>query len=361
MVLSLCRRSVGEAGWNALLPPLGESVDVTEPVAHLMTAVPAASRREKWLRRLRRTGVVVVSLFLLATVGSLLYNAATAGRAAPPSGVVFVRTGGFLTRYRTWGDPAAAGPPIVLIHGAFESAETWEPLAALLGRTHRVEAYDVKGLGYTERVPPYTVGALSEQLGDFLAARGLDRPILVGHSSGAGIIARFVLDHPDRVGGIVFIDGDALDSGVPRWPARVIRGPWRTTVARLIIRSDRAIRFFYGRMCGPRCPALDDAGLDQWRRPLQVPGAEEALWAMARTGIPGLAADEVARIAALRVPAAVIFGADDPGYPANSATETAARIGAPAPTLIAHARHLPFISDPAAVAAAIEQLGPHAH
>lgn len=312
------------------------------------------------MRRLRWIGAVVLGLFLLATVGSMIYNAATAGRAAPPPGLVFVRTGGFLTRYRTWGDPAAPGPPIVLIHGAFESADTWEPLATLLGRTHRVEAYDVKGLGYTERRPPYDVVSLSEQLGDFLTARGLAHPILVGHSSGAGIIARFVLDHQERIGGIVFVDGDALNSGVPRLPARVIRDPWRTTIARLIIRSDRAIRFFYGRMCGPRCPALDDAGLDQWRRPLQVSGAEEALWAMARTGIPGLTVDDVARIAPLHVPAAVIFGADDPGYPADSAVRTAERIGAPAPTLIPHARHLPFISDPDAVAAAIEELARHA-
>ena len=333
-------------------------MDVTEPVAPPITPPAALTRRGRWLRRLRRTGVVVLCLFLAATAGSLIYNAATAGRATPPSGLAFVRTGSYLTRYRTWGDPTTAGPPIVFIHGAFESVDTWEPLAAQLGHNHRIEAYDVKGLGYTERVPPYTVASLSDQLGDFLTARGLDRPILVGHSSGAGIIARFVLDHPDRVGGIVFVDGDALNSGVPSWPGRVIRGPWRTTIARLLIRSDRVFRFIYGRTCGPRCPALDDAGLDQWRRPLQVPGAEEALWAMARTGIPGLAADEVAQIAALHVPAAVIFGAEDPGYPANSAAETAARIGAPPPTLIPNARHLPFISDPDAVAAVIEQLAP---
>jgi pimeloyl-ACP methyl ester carboxylesterase len=299
---------------------------------------------------------VLLVLVLLATAASLIYNAATATRATPPPGLLFVRTGGFLTRYRTWGDPTAASSPIVLIHGAFESADTWEPLTAALPGTSHIEAYDVKGYGYTDRVSPYSVTALADQLGAFLTARGLNRPIRVAHSSGAGIVARFVLDHPDRVGGIVFIDGDALTTGVPRWPARVIRGPWRTTLTRLIVRSDRTIRFIYGRTCGPRCPALDAAGLDQWRRPFQVPGAEAAVWAMAREGIPGLPADEVAKIAALHLPAAVIFGAQDSQYETGSAAETALRIGAPAPTLVPDARHLPFISDPTTVATVITQL-----
>ncbi len=320
------------------------------------TVTRPARRRGRWRRGLRWVAIVLLSLFVVGTLGSYLYNATTAGRAAPPPGLTFVRTGNFRTRYRAWGDPAAPGPPIVLVHGAFENADTWAPLAAVLARDRRVEAYDEKGLGYTERTPPYDVAALAAQLGDFLTARGLNRPILVAHSSGAGIVARFVLDHPDRVGGIVFIDGDALPLGGPRWIARTVQDPWRTTIMRLILRSDRAIRFIYGRTCGPRCPPLDAAGLDQWRRPLQVPGAEAAFWASARTGIPGIPADEVARIAGLHLPAAVIFGAEDGQYSTNSASETAQRIGAPPPTLIPNAHHLPFISDPDAVAAVIEQL-----
>lgn len=331
------------------------SCQVHDPAAASVSGA-SPTRRRRWRGLLRVGAIALLSLFVLGTLGSYLYNAATAGRAAFPPGLTFVRTGDFETRYRTWGDPAAPGPPIVLIHGAFESADTWEPLAAVLAPHHRVEAYDVKGLGYTERTPPYDVAALAGQLSDFLAARGLHRAILVGHSSGAGIIARFVLDHPDRVGGIVFIDGDALPLDGPRWIVQVIQDPWRTTLMRLLVRGNRAIRFIYGRTCGPRCPALDAAGLDRWRRPLQVPGAEEAFWASARSGIPGLPPDDVARIAGLHLPASVIFGAEDSQFTSSSAVETAARIGAPPPILVPAARHLPFISDPAIVAGEIEQL-----
>ena len=48
-----------------------------------------------------------------------LYNAGTAGRREPPPGLSFIRTGDYLTRSRSWG---TTGSPIVLVHGAFESA-----------------------------------------------------------------------------------------------------------------------------------------------------------------------------------------------------------------------------------------------
>src|SRR4051795_9739980 len=199
---------------------------------------PTPRRRRRWPRRLRTVGIVLLALFVAMTGASFLYNLATASRATPPPGLTYVRTGDVQTRYRAWGDPPAPGRPIVLVHGAFESADTWAPLAPLLARTHRVEAYDMKGAGYTERASPYTVATLADQLGAFLTARGLERPLLVAHSSGAGVFARFVLDHPERVGGIIFVDGDALTTGVPRGPARIIRDPWRTTVLRLGSRSD---------------------------------------------------------------------------------------------------------------------------
>jgi pimeloyl-ACP methyl ester carboxylesterase len=330
----------------------GESVTLPEVAA---TTAPSA-RPRRWRRLLKRLGIALLALLVVLTATSLIYNAATNARAAPPAGLMYVRTGAVQTRYRVWGDSSLAGPAIVLIHGAFESADTWEPLAALLARDHHVEAYDVKGYGYTQREGPYSVEALAQQLNDFLTARGLVRPILVAHSSGAGVVARFVLDHPTAAGGIVFVDGDALASGVTTWPARLLLDPWRTTLLRLVIHSDRVIRSVYSAACGPSCPKLDAAGLDQWRRPFEVAGAEQAIWDMLAAGIPGLPADQVARIAALHVPAAVVFGAQDGEFSAASPAQTAQRIGAPAPTIIPGAGHLSFISHPDAVAAVVEQL-----
>src|SRR5581483_8491248 len=96
---------------------------------------------------------------------------------------------------------------------------------------------------------------------------------------------------------------------------------------------------------GHQSPALDPTGVQQWRRPFQVAGAEPTIWQVLATGIPALTTTQLGRLAALpAVPKAVVFGADDPEYTPGAAARTASLIGAPAPTLIPSARHLTPVS-----------------
>lgn len=307
-------------------------------------------RLGRWARQWAITlaiDLVAVSLF------SLVYNLATQGPVSPPPGLTYVQTGDLRTRYVEWG---SHGSPVVLVHGFVESADTWAPTARLLAADHRVYAIDVDGFGYTQRVAPYSTPHLAAQLLGFIAAMHLDRPVLVGHSSGAAVVAAAALDAPNRVGAVMFLDGDGLPlSGGGHPPSFV--NPYRTTLLRLVLHSDTAIRLIYGLTCGPRCPALDEAGVLQWRRPFQVAGAEPAIWQVVSAGIPSLSTGQLARLATLGdVPKAVVFGADDPEYTPEAAGQTAALIGAPAPVLIPAARHLTLVSSPVAVSAAIEAL-----
>jgi pimeloyl-ACP methyl ester carboxylesterase len=317
------------------------------------------------LRRILRQCLVAGLVCILSFTGfSFVYNLATEGAVPPPPGLTYVQTGDILTRYREWG---TSGTPILLLHGFVESADTWAPTAELLARDHRVYAIDLDGYGYTQRVAPYDTAHLTQQVLDFISAMHLRRPIVVGHSSGAAVAAAVALADPNNVGGLMFLDGDALpldgtanggrdDSGFGiRLPQ-----PYRTTLLRLVLRSDFAIRAIYSATCGPRCPALTEAGIDQWRRPFQVAGAEPAAFAVLNSGIPSVPVASLQQLASLPMPKSVVFGADDPEYPPGDAAQTAARIGAPAPTLIPDARHLTLISDPAAVAAAVQKLAARA-
>ena len=83
--------------------------------------------------------------------------------------------GGFDTRYRSWG---TSGSPVVLVPGAFETADTFAALGAALGSDHRVFAIDLTGTGYSTPSPPFNAGHLAHQLLAFLAS--LIRP--TGHS-----------------------------------------------------------------------------------------------------------------------------------------------------------------------------------
>ncbi|GAA0342215.1 alpha/beta hydrolase [Actinoallomurus spadix] len=330
----------------------GAAPDGLEEAGDLSAGRP---RRPWWRRWARRLGLTVLALAAAATLFSFLYNAATAGRARVPAGLTYVRTGDLLTRYRAWG---GGGSPIVLVHGAAESADTWQRVAQVLARDHRVYALDLNGAGYTSRRAPYDLDHQTRQLLAFIDALGLRRPVLVGHSSGAATVADAALRSPDRVGGLMFLDGDALSTGAGPPPAvrHLVIPPYRTTLLRLAVRSDWVIRTIYSAQCGPGCPRLDAAGIEEWRRPFQVAGAESGIWGMLRYGVPGLPPDRLTGLRSAGVPKAVVYGAEDHVFAKDSAAQTARRIGAPDPTLIPGARHLTLISAPRQVARAVEDL-----
>ncbi|WP_088288643.1 alpha/beta fold hydrolase [Kineosporia sp. A_224] len=313
------------------------------------------SRRPRARRALRRAGVVVAALVVVLTVVSWGFNRVTDGPSAPPPGLTYVRTGDLMTRVSVHG---STGPAVVLVPGAAESAGTWDAVAQRLSADHRVYAYDVVGWGYTQRRGPYDLDHATRQLLGLLDALGLERPVLVGHSSGAAVVVEAALRAPQRVGGLMLLDGDALATGAgARSPVRyAVLPPYRTTLLRLAVGSDAVVRGVYGGQCGPRCPRLDAAGIDAWRRPFRVAGAEDALWAMLDTGVLGVPTARLSLVARLDVPKAVVFGAQDDVFPAGTPQETARRIGAPAPRIIPDARHLTPVSDPDAVADAVTAL-----
>lgn len=338
--------------------PMAESPDPAPPDADATDGTPSKRRLriERWLRRLALSCTVLLAV---VTTSSFIYNACTAQRAAPPRGLRYVQAADIRTRYQSWG---TNGSPIVLVHGAFEQVDTWSRLAPLLARDHRVYALDLTGDGYSQRRGPYTVAHFTRQLLGFIDAMHLggpgQRPLLVGHSSGAAVVTEAALRAPGRIGSVMLLDGDALDTGAGPPPAfkYVLIDPYRTSLLRLGLGADWLIRSVYDAQCGPGCPPLDAAGMDQWRRPLRVAGAEAALWNMLGQGVPGLPADDVARLAAVRIPTSVVFGARDDVFSAETPEQTARRIGAPPPTLIPEARHLTLISHPRQVAAAVEAL-----
>ena len=306
-------------------------------------------RRRRWLRW---AAGAVAGVLAAATAASFGYNLATDGPAPRPAGLHLVSGGGFVTRYRTWG---RAGSPVVLVPGAFETADTFAALSAVLGREHRVFALDLTGTGYSRPSPPFSAGHLAAQVLAFLAAERLAGPrtVLVGHSSGAAVAGLAAVRAGTRLGGVVFLDGDATPLSVPPLAGWLLINPFRTTILRLALNSSGLIRRIYRAQCGPVCAALSPAGVRAWREPLQQPGFSAAIGYTLRHGIPSLTSPQFAQLRAAPVAKRVIVGADDPQLSVPAAARTAGRIGAPAPVVVP-GRHLTMISSPRAVAAAIE-------
>ena len=98
------------------------------------------------------------------------------------------------------------GPDYVLVHGLGMAHEYWDGLAVALEATGTVHALDLPGFGDAPAPrAPLSMPDAGELLAQLLVAEGIDRPVLVGHSTGAQVVAETAARHPDLVDRLVLI------------------------------------------------------------------------------------------------------------------------------------------------------------
>jgi pimeloyl-ACP methyl ester carboxylesterase len=106
---------------------------------------------------------------------------------------------------------AGSGPPVVLIHGMLNSSSHWQSVALNLARDHTVIAPDL--IGHGDSAAPrgdYSMGAHAVSIRDLLAAIGVDRASIVGHSLGGGVAMQFFYQFPQRVERLALISSGGL-------------------------------------------------------------------------------------------------------------------------------------------------------
>jgi len=100
------------------------------------------------------------------------------------------------------------GKQILCIHGITANSRFWDCLASALAPHHRVIAVDLRGRGLSDKPP--TGYSIEHHCKDILALmndRGLERPVLMGHSLGAFISLVFSAKYPQRVDRLILVDG----------------------------------------------------------------------------------------------------------------------------------------------------------
>jgi pimeloyl-ACP methyl ester carboxylesterase len=106
---------------------------------------------------------------------------------------------------------AGSGPPIVLIHGMLNSSNHWRSVALNLASDYTVIAPDL--IGHGDSAAPrgdYSLGAHAASIRDLLAAIGVERATVVGHSLGGGVAMQFFYQFPQRVERLVLISSGGL-------------------------------------------------------------------------------------------------------------------------------------------------------
>jgi pimeloyl-ACP methyl ester carboxylesterase len=161
----------------------------------------------------------------VTVTGLLLGLALQAVPCAAQSGTLDV--GDAEIHYAVAGDGAA----VVLIHGWALNLREWDDQVAALSPHYRVVAIDRRGFGRSTgfadpSADPGDVKAL-------LDALQIPSAVLVGHSAGADVAARFAAALPERVRGLVLYGGPP-PSGFPGAPPEGSARAWLRTMAQQV-------------------------------------------------------------------------------------------------------------------------------
>jgi pimeloyl-ACP methyl ester carboxylesterase len=104
-------------------------------------------------------------------------------------------------------DTGGPGIPVVYLNGQFATQGYWRRVIADLGPGFRHITYDERARGKSKKSADYSFEAAVRDVDTVLAARGVDRALVVGWSYGAVVAAHWASRNPDRTWGAVLVDG----------------------------------------------------------------------------------------------------------------------------------------------------------
>src|SRR3954466_14513711 len=126
---------------------------------------------------------------------------------APP----LVRDSRIVHGYRRAFVLAGSGPPLLLLHGIGNSAQTWAGVLDRLAASHTVLAPDLLGHGSSDKPRgDYSVAGYANGVRDLLSVLDIEQATVVGHSLGGGIALQFAYQFPERCQRLVLVGSGGL-------------------------------------------------------------------------------------------------------------------------------------------------------
>jgi N-formylmaleamate deformylase len=116
--------------------------------------------------------------------------------------------------YRTGGDK----PAFLLLHGASDNGLCWTPVAEVLAGRYDVIMPDAQGHGHSDRIDPsFSFINHAHQIAGLIRELNITKPIIMGHSMGAGTTVNIAVNYPEIPKAIILED--------PGWQDREPTGP----------------------------------------------------------------------------------------------------------------------------------------
>ena len=191
----------------------------------------------------------------------------------------------------------------LLVHGYPESSYMWRHLMPVLADAGwRAVAPDLAGFGDSPPDGPGTWEAHVERLAAFHEQHGLGRVLLVTHDWGVLIGLRWACDNPGLVRGLVISDGGFFADR--RWHdlANVMRTPGEGEKLMAALTRDALVAAL---------PDLGDDAIDEYAKGFEGDERRRGHLELYRSGDFEKLEPYEGKLAALGVPALIVWGAED--------------------------------------------------
>jgi magnesium chelatase accessory protein len=264
----------------------------------------------------------------------------------------FVDAAGMRWHVQQWPAPSASAAKLLLLHGTGASTHSWAGLAPLLAERFGVLSLDLPGHGFSSAAQPRSDGAslpgMARGVQALLAAVNFTPQYLLGHSAGAAIALRMVLDGLS-VHNVIGINAAVL-------PLPGLAGSLFSPAAKLLALNPLVPHLFswhaqnrsaLQRLIASTGSRLDETGTALYRQLVTNPGhVAGALAMMARWDLPSLARE----LPKLQTPLHLIVGAQDITVPPADAARVQAMVKGCSVTTLPGLGHLAHEEDPGKVA-----------
>lgn len=231
------------------------------------------------------------------------------------------------------------GPKTLLAHGGFVgSGELWAGPFGFLSHSWRAVTYDHRGSGVTTHTGRISFDQLVDDLFAVMDAASIEQCVLAGESMGAKVVLAAALKAPERVTGLVLVDG--------AWTKPTPDGPSSKLVAGCRADFRRTIDAFVDTCI----PELDGDDARHWAKQIVYRSSGEPAAQLLEAAAD---IDLASRVSSIEKPTLIIHGSADRIVPLASSENLAGQMKNSKLVVMEGIGHVPTLTRPQKVASEI--------
>jgi pimeloyl-ACP methyl ester carboxylesterase len=242
---------------------------------------------------------------------------------------------------------AGSGPAVLLLHGFAVNADDWLPtIAQLAGAGYRAIAPDALGFGRSEKPggAAYSLRSYAELYAGLLDAFEVEQAAVVGHSMGGKYALATTIVHPARVSRLLIADSEGFMQ-IPLFMRKGGSLPFLGEAILALTAQPALIRMQLGGAFANPGRYVTPELVERGRATLADPGVRQTMLALSRN----YEANDLKgsglwpRLAKIRCPTLIVWGAEDRMFPARYAKDALAAIPGARLVVIPNCGHFPQI------------------